>query len=424
VHACTPRRLLNISILVIIAFVVLPIYVDLGLRASLDHIEGRGTVGGIDFKAYYLAAHLLQRGEDFYDVRAQEEAMISFGLPLNDSLYIYPPLLAILFLPLTALSVGRAAQVWFLFNLALYGLTLAILVKSMGLDTLKEKIAPLILLAFLFAPVLFTLYKGQINIAILFLLALTYWSYQRGNPARAGVSLACATMIKVVPGLLILYFLWKREYIVVWAAMGTIAILGILCLMIAGPSVHSTFFWSVLPALGAPRPNPSNQSLGGYLSLLLIPNPFTSCILNSPPLWKLLTTLLSLLLILSISILCPRAKREGLDLEVSLVVATIPLVSQIAWVDLYSLFLLPYTVLARHLLQGKGRRIHVVLVVSSFLLLNSPRLVDLWTNYVARYDWLLGNPFSLGLPFYGAIALWLVLAHMCWMKSEGVTTHV
>lgn len=423
-RACTPRRLLNIGILVIIAFLVLSIYIDLGLRASLDHIEGRGTVGGIDFKAYYLAAHLLQRRENFYDVKAQEEAMISFGLPLNDSLYIYPPLLAILFLPLTTLSLSRAAQVWFLFNLALYGLALVILVKSTGLDTLKEKIAPLILLAFLFAPVLFTLYKGQVNIAILFLLALTYWFYQRGNLAWAGVSLACATMIKVVPGLLIVYFLWKREYVVVWAAMGTIAIIGILGLVIAGPSVHHTFFRSVLPALGAPRPNPSNQSLGGYLSLLLVPNPFTSCILNSPPLWKLLTTLLSLLLIAWIPILSPRAKREGWDLEVSLVVASIPLVSQIAWVDLYTLFLLPYAVLARYLLQGEGGRIDVALVASSFLLLNSPRLVDLWTNYVARYDWLLGNPFFLGLPLYGAIALWLVVAHMCWMKSKRVTTHV
>lgn len=423
-RACTPRRLLNIGILVIIAFLVLSIYIDLGLRASLDHIEGRGTVGGIDFKAYYLAAHLLQRRENFYDVKAQEEAMISFGLPLNDSLYIYPPLLAILFLPLTTLSLSRAAQVWFLFNLALYGLALVILVKSTGLDTLKEKIAPLILLAFLFAPVLFTLYKGQVNIAILFLLALTYWFCQRGNLAWAGVSLACATMIKVVPGLLIVYFLWKREYVVVWAAMGTIAIIGILGLVIAGPSVHHTFFRSVLPALGAPRPNPSNQSLGGYLSLLLVPNPFTSCILNSPPLWKLLTTLLSLLLIAWIPILSPRAKREGWDLEVSLVVASIPLVSQIAWVDLYTLFLLPYAVLARYLLQGEGGRIDVALVASSFLLLNSPRLVDLWTNYVARYDWLLGNPFFLGLPLYGAIALWLVVAHMCWMKSKGVTTHV
>ena len=423
-RARTPWRLLNISIFVLIALLILPLYIDLGLRASLDHMEGRGTVGGIDFKAYYLAAHLLKRGENFYDVKAQEEAMVSFGLPLNDSLYIYPPLLAILFLPLTALSLGQAAQVWFLFNLALYGLTLAILAKSTGLDTLKENIAPLILLAFLFAPVLFTLHKGQVNIVILFLLALTYWFYKRGNLTWAGVSLACATMIKVVPGLLILYFLWKREYVVVWAAIGTIAIIGILGLMIAGPSVHHTFFSSVLPALDVPRPNPSNQSLGGYLSLLLIPNPFTGCILNSPLLWKLLTTLFSLLLLLSTLILCPRAKREKWDLEVSLVVATMPLVSQIAWVDLYTLFLLPYAVLARYLLQGKGRRINVALVASSFLLLNSPRFVDLWTHYVARYDWLLGNPFFLGLPFYGAIAVWLVLARMCWMKGEGVTSHV
>ncbi len=415
-RAYTPRRLLNISILVIIAFLVLPIYVDLGLRASLDHIEGRGTVGGIDFKAYYLAAHLLQRGENFYDVRAQEEAMISFGLPLNDSLYIYPPLLAILFLPLTALSLGRAAQVWFLFNLALYGLTLAILVKSTGLDTLKEKIAPLILLAFLFAPALFTLYKGQINLVILFLLALTYWFYRRGNLAWVGVSLACATMIKVVPGLLILYFLWKREYKLASATTIAIVLMVVIGLLVAGLPPHLTFLQSVLPTLARPRPNPSNLSLAGFFSLLLVENPFTSSLVDSPSLWRGLALLASSLLLTLTFLVCARhAPRAGL--EISLFVATMPLIAQIGWVDFYVLLLLPYAVLVKHLPE-RGSRVQASLAALSFILLSSPRFLDLWTNFAYGSEALVSNVLVLGTPLCGALTVWGLLAWLLWVGND------
>lgn len=415
-HVCTPSRLLNISILIVIAFLVLPLYVDLGLRASLDHVEGRGTVGGIDFKAYYLAAHLLQRGENLYDIKAQEEAMISFGLPINDSLYIYPPLLAILFLPLTALSLGQAAQVWFLFNLALYGLTLAILVKSTGLDILKEKIAPLILLAFLFAPVLFTLYKGQINIVILFLLALTYWFYQRGNLAWVGVSLACATMIKVVPGLLILYFLWKREYTLASATTIAIGLMVVIGLLVAGLPPHLTFLHSVLPALARPRPNPSNLSLAGFFSLLLVENPFTPSLIDSPSLWRSLALLASSLLLTLTFLVCARhAPRAGL--EISLFVAAMPLIAQIGWVDFYVLLLLPYVVLVKHLLERRSR-VQASLAVLSFILLNSPRLLDLWTNFAYGSEALLSNVLVLGTPLYGALTVWGLLAWLLWVGND------
>ena len=107
----TPRKLLTLSLLVILVVLVLPLYAIRGLNDSLDHARGTGTVGGIDFKAYYVAADMLRSGKDFYDVRQQAEEVQARGLPLNESYYIYPPLLAILFVPLIALPMQQAAQV-------------------------------------------------------------------------------------------------------------------------------------------------------------------------------------------------------------------------------------------------------------------------------------------------------------------------
>ena len=81
----TPRKLLTVSLIVIFVVLVLPLYAIRGLNDSLDHARGTGTVGGIDFKAYYIAADMLRRGKDFYDWHLQTEDVLARGLSLVSS---------------------------------------------------------------------------------------------------------------------------------------------------------------------------------------------------------------------------------------------------------------------------------------------------------------------------------------------------
>ncbi len=430
-----PQKLLNMSLILIFVLLVLPLYINRGINDSLDHTRRTGTVGGIDFKAYYIAADMLRVGKDFYDVELQTQEMLARGLPLNESFYIYPPLLAISFLPLTALPMQTAAQFWFLINLCLYGVSLLVIARALELGRLTRMLPLLWILAFLFPPALFTLYKGQVNIVILLLLVTTYWLYRKGLQTMAGLALGLAVMIKIIPVCLLPYFLWKRKCLLSLAAIGIIAIISILGLMIVGPTPHKTYLTEVLPSLAQPRPNPANQSLGGFFSLLFVENIYTDYFTHNPALWKALTWAFSLALVVAVAAICPRHSggEQSLDLEISLVIATMPLIANIAWVDMFVLLLFPYAVLLKYFLTSRGQhpllgprlsRGLLACVCSSVLLVSSSRFLDLFASSTGWQSWLMRNPLFLSLPIYGAAILWLTLAVMLiHARKASIPTH-
>jgi hypothetical protein len=414
----TPAKLLNICMVVVFVLLVLPLYVAKGLNDSMDHARGTGTVGGIDFKAYYIAADLLRQGRDFYSIEEQLSEVEHLELPTNESFYIYPPLLAMLFVPLTALPLARAAQIWFFGNLLLYGLSLILVSRSLDLGSRTKVPALLWVLAFLYPPALFTLYKGQANIVILFLLALVYFLLLRGLAARAGVALGLGSMIKIVPVLLLPYYLWKRQYLLVFATLLTLFILVVTTVVVVGTGPVRTFVSWVLPTLAAPRPNPANQSLGGFFSLLLLGNPYTWNLVDSPSLWKALTGATSAVVLGGAAFLLWRHQRcaSTSDLEYALIVASFPLLSNIAWVDMFVLLVIPYAVLCRHALDYRLGPTWIALIAVSATLISFPRLQDLLSTLPLSWSPLIHNPFVIGLPLYGAIILWIVVAAALWRK--------
>ncbi len=408
----TPNRVLNISLILVFVLMIVPLYVDKGLNDSMDHADGTGTVGGIDFRAYYIAADMLRAGKDFYDVELQTEEVLARGLPLDPSVYIYPPLLAICFVPLTILPIQTAAQLWFFINLTLYGLSLFLITQALELGSVTKMLPLLLIAAFLFPPALFTLYKGQVNIVVLLLLALAYWLYRRRLEAAAGVALGFAVMIKILPICLLLYFLWKRKYRLSLAGVATVLIISILGLLIVGIGPHQTYMMSVLPSLAGPRPSPGNQSLGGFLGLLFIENSYSVNLTHNPSAWKALTLVSSSLFVLGVVFLCWHNKQKviGMELEFALVVATLPLIANIAWVDLFVIVVVSYAVLLKFL-WGRGLRSYLLVpTIASVLLISFPRFLDVFTNLAFEYYSFLHNPVAMALPLYGLIVLWVTLA--------------
>ncbi len=419
----TPHILLKVSMTAILIVLVLPLYAFKGLNDSMDHARGTGSVGGIDFKAYYIAADMLRLGKDFYDVHQQVEEVQARGLPLNESFYIYPPLLAILFVPLTALPMEQAAQAWFFLNLALYALSLFIISRAFALNR-RSGILPLLwILAFLFPPALYTLYKGQVNIVILLLLAITYWLCVRDRQVLAGVALGVASMIKVIPIFLLPYALWRRRYTLGLTAAATIVIIAIIGLVIVGVGPHRTYLSAVLPLLQQPRPNPSNQSLGGFFSLLLVENPHTDRLIHDPLLWRVLTLSVSAVLVSGVILIlwqC-RERTNRTDLEFALIITTLPLITNIAWVDLFVLLIIPYAVLLKYALQRQIRTRWIVLGAISVVCVSFPRLQDLLANLVAWHESLVRSPLTMGLPFFGLILLWVATAATLWHSPNQET---
>jgi hypothetical protein len=434
----TPQKLLNYCLIMVFLCLVLPLYAVKGITDSMDHAQGTGTVGGIDFKAYYIAADMLRQGKDFYDVEQQSREVLARGLPLNESFYIYPPLLAILFVPLTILPMNTAAQVWFFLNVTLYGASLLVLCKAVDLGRRSRNLPLLWTLAFLFPPALYTIYKGQVNILLLLLLALTCWLYTKGSQRLAGAALGVAIMVKIVPILLLPYFAWRRQYTLCLATVVTISLIGVLGLMVVGIDPHLTYISSVLPSLAQPRPNPSNQSLGGFFSLLFIENAYTDNLVSNLALWKTLTASFTVGAILGVVMLCSRqqVRPQREKLELGLLITTMPLVANIAWVDMLVILVLPYAILFAHIserrsdsaqlldrvginLAPRWKKAVLASTVASAVLVSSPRFLDTITGLGGLQSTFLRNPLLISLPFYGLLILWLTYALI--MIREGAS---
>jgi len=168
-----------------------------------------------DVQVYLRAAWAARTGEDIYAVTDD-----------NHWHYHYPPLLAILAVPLADAPAGadRSGLLPFAVSVAVwYWLSVAVL--AAGIHALASALEPRSapgsrrwwalrvgpLLACL-SPVLATLMRGQVNLFLLALLCFAGAATLRGRPWRAGLWIAGAICLKVIPAFLLIYPLWRRDY--------------------------------------------------------------------------------------------------------------------------------------------------------------------------------------------------------------------
>jgi alpha-1,2-mannosyltransferase len=171
-----------------------------------------------DLQVYLRAAWAARSGGDIYAITDN-----------NGWHYHYPPLLAIALIPLAdapagidrvgmpsfALSVG----LWYVFSLAC--LAFAVHSLACALEATRPKtLAPAarswwrlrVLPVIICLPAVgATLARGQVNLLVLALVCLALAALLRGQSFRAGLWLAAAVCVKLIPALLILYPLWRRD---------------------------------------------------------------------------------------------------------------------------------------------------------------------------------------------------------------------
>lgn len=226
-----------------------------GVAAPLLLILGQGSrwhpqdffVGpfpGADYIATYAAANSLTHGLSIYtDNRA-------FGTPFTDpgaagvySRYSYPPLQAFLLLPLAGLPFEQSYRAWVTISLALIGASCY--VASMLLRERRRAFTALLLL---YAPASFLVFqveRGQTDAMLLLFLTLFVYFYCRPvkNIYLSAAFFAAATLLKVIPGLFVLFFLIRREFKLV-ALSGVFATAIIL---LTGVPLWLTWLTEILP---------------------------------------------------------------------------------------------------------------------------------------------------------------------------------
>lgn len=236
-----------------------------------------GNWVGVDFHVYYQAAKVLSRGEDIY----------SAGIAPP---YVYPPLLAIMTLPLSLLSVTTATILWKVLQHVCLLVAGWLLVRLLPAP-IRPLAAGILLLGLLTAPLQSEIRLGESNSLVLLLLVGALYLVARrwrlipqqapqtptGNDRAltseivAGSLLALAVSIKVLPVLLVAYFWWRGpRNVALVSSVGFVA-LQLISQIVTPATAH--YWFGVFPDLfGQAFPFLDNQSLNAAISRALLPS--------------------------------------------------------------------------------------------------------------------------------------------------------
>jgi len=187
-----------------------------GVGVTAAHIAYRGLgqqFAIFDFAAYYYAAVRLAAGHALYPQLSGDFTIGDLGL------YLYPPPVAVAFLPFTVLPIEVASVIWSVLLLALAAAVIGALTR--GVDPQRRPLAAGLLV--LSIPLQTEVANGNLTLATLALL-LGVWSLRR-RPAASGVLLAVALLVKLLPGLAVPFLIVAGRSRIVGAALLALAVL-------------------------------------------------------------------------------------------------------------------------------------------------------------------------------------------------------
>jgi hypothetical protein len=246
------RRFLALLLLVVVLFGVVVEF----RSAFLSRRMG-------DLGCYLRAAWAVRTGHELYQVTD------------NGWHYNYPPLLAILLVPLADPPPGAdaagmvpfaaSAGLWYIFNVGCLVLAVHWLASALehgSADPAVRAQPPgcrrwwalriLPLLACL-TPVGHSLMRGQVNLLLLALLSGSMAAALRGRRFLSGLSLGATICIKIYPAFLLLYPLWRRDLrCLAGAALGLFLGLAVIPAAVFGPKQTMAYYQELAEVLIRP----------------------------------------------------------------------------------------------------------------------------------------------------------------------------
>jgi alpha-1,2-mannosyltransferase len=232
-------RLDRIGLLVLlVAFVVFSGVVQ--FRCALAPSRRLG-----DWNVFARAAWAARTGGDLYAIADD-----------NGFHYLYPPAFAVLLAPLADAPAGESRAgllpypltvlYWYFFNLACLVIAahwLASALEAVSAANVRPSIASRRWWALRVWPVVaclpnvgHTLMRGQVGLLLLLFLSGMIAGVVRGHRLRAGVWLACAVCLKVIPALLLVYPLLRRDLrLLAGCGLGLVAGLAVVPAAAHGP---------------------------------------------------------------------------------------------------------------------------------------------------------------------------------------------
>jgi hypothetical protein len=360
-------------------------------------------------KAYYPAGHVI----------LQDTSGLYAKSIWGDQGFVNIPIIAVIFTPFSFLSLNQAS---FLFTAL--GI-LSILVSGYLLQNLTqvkgEKVILLIALLVINGPLYYSVLFGNTTHFLLLLLVTALLCLQKKLEIFSGILLAISALIKIPLLLLVVYFaLRKRWQVLIGFTTAILLVVG-ASLLFFGVDLH--FIWyreCILPYLGKPIGAYNVQSVDGFVARLLTKGNLSNWVPLELGLEFILIRFALLSLLIGITtFVCWRSKSpetsEEENLEFSIVLCLMLLISPISWTHYYLFLILPFSLYLGNKLAIPEGRLWFIAMMLSILLTSLPVIIKSPTNPIIN---LLYFKLFISHYFFGGVLLLGVLLTARWHASR------
>jgi hypothetical protein len=295
-----------------------------------------------DFTQDYRAAQALRAGQSIYS-------------DYNN----HPPFDALLFVPLTLLPYDVAIVLWSVMSSLSYLWISRIILHELRINLAGHWIVLGAGLALCWYPFQAHIALGQLSLLVITCIIGSWALLRHQRDWLAGALLGLACLIKLFPGMIILYLLLRQRWRAVGASLVVLVIGWLLTLLIVGSDDLLRYFLQIVPQNATQvGPFPINVSLIGVISRLLVDGLWVRPLIVAPQAASLLIALsgLGLLVLLARQVRRIPTTQHGNDTAFALVCLAMLLVSPLTWQHIFPLLALPFGLLLRNLQRWPDQR--------------------------------------------------------------------
>ena len=376
-----------------------------------------------DFKYQWQASvNLMQSGDPYTAQPGYERNHMLFHDPATGArkvFYLYPPFLAYFLQPFGLIDSLQAQWLWFGLNSIVLGLFIGACIWVSGSGWARRYWGLVVLGTLLAPPTRLSLQLGQISIVLALLMVASFGlAYRR--PRMAGGLLAVATLIKLYPGLLGVYYLLCRPRKVVWWGTAIGAGVAVLPALTYGSTPYLAFLNVLLRDNYYPYSAEFNISILGFWDRLLVAGPYAVPLTEAPLLARALAAACALG-VLGFCLAAPRELRaaEGRTLQVGAWLCAMLLLTPANGYYNLVLLLLPCLAILRYLELSADRHVRTWLVIAT-------ALVCIPTGWTSAHPWLYQTlHIGWGLlvltpPLYGLLLYFIVSVQLARRFTGGL----